>query len=538
MSPAHLPALLALTLFLSSSAAAQIGGAAKLPSGSSTQTIRLKIPEPLNKGDRFVVNAFASGLGISLMAPGGLRVTSLDWNRSPFEPALGSTDGGESIMADVDQAYPAGEYILEFTARELAKPTEVHAYFVSERAERESISRPMSGGPSPVTVQLSGEKRSGELELSVTSQETASFIDLLVSDPGVRLQLTLPDGTVVSETAAPAGITWKRSSAEEMQRGSGMIFDFYRITLPGPGTHHFVALEKALPGRYRIQAALPGDQPATVTATFVHISRLLETPLRAPAVTAHNEIALQPYASGSSEAIHAGGNIDLTVGFENGGDVDAASLQFAVRLEYRAAAPEGAGPSKFGPPVLEHPPVAFRKNAQGLYQSRVVAAGPGQYRAAVRAAGRRKNGQPFSTGEVTWSTIFVLRTVARFLSVSETAIDTDGNGTFDRLEISGRIQVLEPGRFYLSAAIDSPSGGSLRIMPDYKVLAVGEQTLTIAIPAKDLRASSLGDGPWTIRSILIGRSKDNTFGEIVATPRDLTLATRPYTIQEWRRGTP
>jgi hypothetical protein len=123
--------------------------------------------------------------------------------------------------------------------------------------------------------------------------------------------------------------------------------------------------------------------------------------------------------------------------------------------------------------------------------------------------------------------------VARFRSLSEKAVDEDGNGTLDHLEIAAELDVVEPGKYEMRLSLNGPESQGLQARGE-QMLGMGAQTMIVSIPAERLRVY-LKDGPWKIGGVQIFRPEGNSFGDFVATD-GLTLTTAAYKRAQWDPG--
>ncbi|MCC6537139.1 MAG: hypothetical protein IT162_06290 [Bryobacterales bacterium] len=527
--------LAVLVPLLGGAVAAQSTGNVTLPAGDSTRELRIAIAAPVAEHDRLMISASASKLAYTLAVPGGAALAGEEHfsMRSAYSPQLGEPDGGESVTLFFTQPYPAGEYVLRITGRGLPKPAAVEAKVVSRASEAQEARRMLGGGQEPVTLQLNAQKPAGDIELKVDQALPGGFFDILVSDPRVKLQLTMPDGRTMTPDAVAAGLAWQQQSAGEIQKSGGGagFFDFRGLFLDGPGTHHVIAFEQTAgpAGRYRIHADANGAGAATVTAAWVNLIGQMQAAETAEAESKAGFGPVEVVAYGDEfKAVYAGDTVSPTFGVR--GAVDPASLVFRARVEHRAA----TGPERLGPVTVQPGNLVFRRNAQGLYQAKVLAARPGEWRVGVRVSGKQKDGKPFAIDERIAGPWHVSPLMARFRGLTEKAIDTNKDGTFERLDVAAQLQVVSPGRFHMDFDMESATG-RLRSSGS-QTLAVGERALTVTVPALDLR-QNLGDGPWTIKNLRISRSpNDETFGEYIATPEGTGLTTAPYRRAQWSRG--
>ncbi len=217
------------------------------------------------------------------------------------------------------------------------------------------------------------------------------------------------------------------------------------------------------------------------------------------------------------------------VGFT--GDAVADPVNFKVKVEYRTELGRDAqGAMQWSQPVVEDTNVVLTRTPEGRYAGKLVPARAGLLRVGIEASGSSVNGKAFSDqlpiGDVT-----VHRVVARFASLTEKAIPRSGSQKMERLEITARLNVIQPGEYEMRLQVDNSDSSIGMLTSARATLAAGDRTLTASIPAADIRRW-LKDGPWTIRAVQIFRPEGNSFGDFVGTG-DLVLKTAPYTRGQW-----
>jgi hypothetical protein len=123
--------------------------------------------------------------------------------------------------------------------------------------------------------------------------------------------------------------------------------------------------------------------------------------------------------------------------------------------------------------------------------------------------------------------------VATLVSISERAVDDNGNGLPDRLEITALLNVVKPGKYEIRFLISGPGGEALMGTGE-GTLAAGRQQLKASVPAERLR-DALRDGPFIINNVQVYRPVGNTFGDFVAGSVQ-PLKTAAYQRAGWDRG--
>jgi len=205
-----------------------------------------------------------------------------------------------------------------------------------------------------------------------------------------------------------------------------------------------------------------------------------------------------------------------------------------VRLEYQDILPRDSRKLRqFGPPTVEQVPILFIRGSDGRYRGRLIPQRAGMLRIGVRASGTTTSGLPFSE-EASSNRFEIHREVAILKSLSEIAVDTDRSGTFDRLDITARLDVVVPGR-YLVQFLIGDAGKSGWYENREQELAAGDQSFTVSIPAKDIR-KRLSDGPWKIAELKISLLLGDGYGDPVKVEQSQTLLTAAYRRDQWDRG--
>jgi hypothetical protein len=456
---------------------------------------------------------------------GGAEAAGIDWSDHDLTAELGSTDGGRSTVLIFTRKGPAGTYSVEISASTLRGPATARATFIAERKESLAMLRQLPG------FQLAGPKQ-GPVELESERDEKGLLIDVVASSPDAKVLLTLPDGNSIDETVNRRGeVEWKKIGNRDQVDPPGAMFGIAGFLLPFEGTHHVIMMENAARGTYTLSA--PGQ--IQLTAALLPLGRLFEEATEAlgkPPQVPPGEVLLQPYALPVN--VFAGDTVPLQVRLL--GDPVREPVQFRVRAEYRVFLPRGNSPSQqLGPPIIEEVPVTFTRDAEGLYKSSFTVARAGTLRVEVRASGQRTSGQPFDHA-VKIPEVLVEPLVARIRSLSEKSVDADGNGTFDRLEVTAQLNVVVPGDYRMQLMIEAPGGAPGLLFDANATLRAGDQSLTARIPAERIR-KRLKDGPWIIRPPQISRKEPNsayTAGFVALLPQPLTTA--PYKRSQWDAG--
>jgi len=537
-------AVLLVTPVLQAQESAEPGLSRKveIPVGSSAKRAVFNLHTRPAPGDRFVVTVDTAKLHVALIAPDGQRITQtnaeyagLTWSEMALTAPLGSTDGGLSTAIEFVKPGKAGPYTIEFTGNPIGRSAHADVQFVSDSKEDENMLKSLSGYQTLGPITLTKKDPAATLQMTLDHDEEGAIFDIVINDPGADVSVTLPDGRSIGPTTKnTAGLEWRTfKDASEMDEADSFL-NLSSMLLHRPGTHHVVGFEKAKRGRYQITAHTSGARAAELAAAFIPLGSIFkeaENEMKKLGSAPPGEVRLKPYATFPYDC-YVGDKLDVVVGF-TGDPVDTSSLKFSVRLEYKEIKPRFFnGAVEYTTPVVVPEQMTLERNADGLYAGSFAPRQTGIMRVSVRVTGKTTGGKPFSD-ETLLTDVNVHRVAATFQGLSEKAVDTQGKGTFDRLDIAAHLDVTIPGEYEMRLSVHG-AGGAVIGGTNKQTLAAGRQTLTVSIPASKLR--ELKDGPWTISEIQIFHPIGNSFGDSVPTGRLLSLRTAPYSRDQWDRG--
>jgi hypothetical protein len=448
------------------------------------------------------------------------------WGESDHAAPLGSTVGGRTTSIEFKRTGSAGTYAIEVTARNLASPAGAFVQFIYDKRTYRLMMQSVPGASIAGPVALDGAERSATLDVTLEQDEELSMFDILVTDSTAIVTLTLPDGRTLREGLLPdRTFEWGQTT----NASDGIML------LPDKGTHNVVSFERAAKGRYRIHAeAQAPSAPAQLTVAFIPLGRMLSPDVGKLAQSLPREVHVQAWLGlDNSREYFVGDSIELLVGFS--GDPVADTVNLEVRTEYQEALPRTGAEMRYLPPVVELAPVEFRRNADGRYSGIVKPTRAGVLRVGVRATGTTVSGRSFRD-ESFPEQVLVSRVIARFRSLTEHAVDVDGSGTLDRLDITARLNVLLAGEYYMRVFVEG-AGNEGMYADITRALATGDQTLAVSIPAAGI-LRNLQDGPWTIKWVRMYRSTGDGYGDSVADLElnGFKLQTAAYKIDQWDRG--
>lgn len=493
-----------------------------IPAGT-TQSVAVQITTPPVAQDAIYFQVSTKRLKITLVTPDGRRVTKasaqqngFDWGEVDFQAPIGSTDAGGIGSMHFVRPGAAGRYVVEFTAPPGVQNATASAGFKSENQKYTESTSGIPGFQKVGPYLLTPGQR--PLVVILDQDEEAAIFDLLTT-AGAQLSLTLPDGTIVTSSVGERGkIGWKTGRRDQMDP-PGAMFGIAGLLLHEPGIHQVVTMEKAVKGRYQVHAL---GSPAQVTAAFIPFGRMVKEPA-APPPRPSGETRIQGYALPYDAKV--GDRLTAMIGIVG---EPLSNPQFAVKMEYRTLV--SRDPVQYSAPIVESAPAVFSLDPGNRYTTTIVPRRPGIMRVGVKVTGTRRNGQPFSD-ETLLTEVMVTPVVARLLGLTETPVDVNKNGKFDRLDITAKLSVVVPGEFEMRVDISSGKSGAL--LSTRKQLAAGEHTLTVTLSAREIR-ERFADGMWTILPPKIYQLDGTAFGEFVAVPENRKTS-GPYKLADWER---
>jgi TonB family protein len=221
---------------------------------------------PAAAGDRIEVLASSDQTTLALVTPDGRRITAANaasegfgWYLRRFD----RTSWGTSLIVPFERPAPAGEYSIEVSG------PPARASVSLERISSQSYTSPRFPGAVVFALPM---RPPGIITLPVEEQHPFGVIDILVSDPGTTVLLTLPDGSVVAPQPA--------DPSTAPRQVAGLLF-------PHPGRHHLIYLHPAQSGKYQIHANDPharGEfflsyEPASETPPETHAEPPAASPI-------------------------------------------------------------------------------------------------------------------------------------------------------------------------------------------------------------------------------------------------------------------
>ncbi len=312
------------------------------------------------------------------------------------------------------------------------------------------------------------------------------LLAVMLGADGVAIQIELPGGRrLTKESSEGAGFKWEIAGEAS---GDEAMFP----GLQGKVNHLIMLPAGAPKGKYSIHADARGlKQKSLLQVIFLPLGNP-----GAPAAGASDTVRV---ALLEGEMFHyAGQKVELVAGvFEgNRGIADAKLSGLAVATD------------KNGMPMRRPVPLQFKAGATGAagsYNAELPETTAGEYSISVKVNGKYANGTPFERVAGTTVTIRPLR--ARLLRVTEQAVDLDGNGLIDRVDVTAEVHVDLPGEYWMRLDLTAASG---KFMEAYgrATLAAGEKNITASFDRYSLTHVG-ADGPYKISARLFRKEQDS-----------------------------
>lgn len=317
------------------------------------------------------------------------------------------------------------------------------------------------------------------LELPYTADPAPGGGDIfhcIVSESGAVVTLVTPSGVEINESNA-------QSQGFALSSFQGVENSAYLVgPVAIPGFHTFIELPPgAQPGGYRLKVAPGTLQKSATVRTFYNSSSNIR-------------VALAPGAT----SVQAGDSIAFSaIVFE--GDAPVAGAKVTLRVQ---SLDNLAAPAEAEIDLPDSGPID-PQSGDGHYIGLWDSVKPGKYAGAIKVAGTSSTGLPFS--RIATANFTVLKKLARFESVADSAVDDNGDGTPDRVVMAARLNVTTAGNYQFVFNLRS-ADRYFTSRTDHKVEA-GTQRIESNITFAAL--SSLGaDGPYAITDVFLIYSDD------------------------------
>jgi len=317
------------------------------------------------------------------------------------------------------------------------------------------------------------------LELPYTADPAPGGGDIfhcIVSESGAVVSLVTPSGVEINESNA-------ESQGFALSSFKGIENSAYLVGPAAiPGFHTFIELPPgALPGRYLLKVVPGALQKSASVRSFYNSSSNIR-------------VALAPGAS----SVQAGDSLAFSaIIFEGDAPVAGATVTLRIQSLDNLGAPAEAEID-----LPDSGPIDAQ-SGDGHYIGIWDSVRPGKYAGAIKVSGTASTGLPFS--RIATANFTVLKKLARFESIADSAVDDNGDGTPDRVVMAARLNVTTPGNYQFVFNLRS-ANRYFTSRTDHKVEA-GAQRIEAGIGFAAL--SSLGaDGPYAITDVFLIHTDD------------------------------
>lgn len=337
------------------------------------------------------------------------------------------------------------------------------------------------------------------LPFQVNAQGRGDVFQIISTAAGVKFSLILPGGNEVdASTAASADITFAGVQTNQV----GQYFT--SPLLPG-GTQTWVRLPpSAAAGTYQVKV----DMTEAADEAVILVSYLPLSAIRAGVTTSASS-----YRAGETVVLSAllfEGSTPLT------GAVVKATF---ANTEHPELPEEEITLQDSGD--FDHAP------GDGIYTGTYVPGNEGKYTVGIRAEGTSAAGESFS--RVAATDFVVSPPAARFVSFADAGVDSDGNGTLDKVVVTSDVTVQTAGQYQFGITLVASGGGKVNasVLAD---LEEGAQQLSVSFTAQQLLALG-ADGPYEMRDAILTYQVGDE--KLAADSRKSAGSTGPYSLSSF-----
>ncbi len=328
--------------------------------------------------------------------------------------------------------------------------------------------------------------------VSLTNQDSQTLVLAPGSDPAL-IPFTVdpaPGGgdvfhIVVSRSGAEVSLVLP--SGVEIAAGNAESQGFSFSTAQGVPENRLLTGPLALPGFHTIIELPPGSAPGQYQVKVKPVS--LDTRVVVFACYSSSSAVRVALAAGRS-AVQAGKPVAFS-GMIYDGPAPLAGATAVVSLGDRNDA--SFKPVRIN---LDDSGPLDATVGDGLYLGIWTPDRPGRYLAAMRVTGMSTSGVPFS--RLASTEVLVLPALASIESISDSAVDDNGDGLAERVVVTLGLKVTTAGKYQALLNLRKPGD----------VLVAGRQTVTlevrstrIDVPFTFEELSQLGDGPYSISNL-------------------------------------
>jgi subtilisin-like proprotein convertase family protein len=334
--------------------------------------------------------------------------------------------------------------------------------------------------PSQVDVKLSAIDSRGAVVTAGSSQQIAFTADpsaaggdlfhVLSSIPNATVSLIVPGGTEI--TAANAASLGYSYDVLENDEEPGEVLSLIGTV----GTHTLIELPpQSVAGTYSIKIVAPaGPEDTAVIASYVSSSAV-----RTGLVTQSSW-----YRIGQTVVFSA-------LVFDGETPVNNATVTVSVDDTLDDTTP----------PVmvtLQDSGTYDNATGDGIYTGTFTPTRTGDYSAAMKVTGTAGN---VNFSRVASTTFSVNQALATFVSFSDTAIDDESDGVFERLVIGSNLSVQRAGTYQFTVTLEASNGKTIK-SESFASLATGTQQMSATFSAATVLELGV-DGPYAIKDALL-----------------------------------
>jgi hypothetical protein len=296
---------------------------------------------------------------------------------------------------------------------------------------------------------------------------------------------------------------------------------YSELLLPIEGTHHIVLFPRATKGRYVVHVESHAKTEQVVA--FVPISgmaKALGPRWEAVKFQAPGLVRIEPQHLPFK--CFAGDNLAVVVKLPN--DVGSKAPQFEARIQGTPTLRQTETGMVYTDMETVH--LNLTHEADEAWHGTVTPTRPGRTYVSLRVSGETASRKPFMEEVLlTDSYTIVDPVVARLLSLAVKAVDEDGDGRFERLDVTAELDVFDPGDYALGFSITSAGRKPNLPAGRWMTLGQGRQTITVSLSGKYVW-SELRDGPFLISGVWVLRS--GGANSVKVPPTDIQVRTEAW----------
>lgn len=307
----------------------------------------------------------------------------------------------------------------------------------------------------------------------------ADGFDVTVSNAAAVVSVILPNGTEVNiSNAASFGFEFETLAADSDAVTSGLMMSNFSLA----GTHASIRLPSTSPaGTYQVKI----NNSTVSTDTLVVASYITGSPIKVALASDENS-----YTVGTPVVLSA-------FVFNGTTPITNATVEVKVmREDDPATAPVSVTMTDSG--TYDDAP------NDGIYTGVYTPGAGGKFVAATRVSGTSPGGAAYVRTAA--AEFRVLPPLANFTSFSDAGVDDNGNGLFDRVVVTGNLQVQQAGNYRLELTLVASNNEQIQANST-AALGTGAQQMAIDFTAKQVAGLGV-NGPYTIRNATLYHTSD------------------------------